>query len=366
MKPGLLLKNRWMTSRGISEGVNHVRLVIVVAAAIYLALLCSCTTLRAAPSPLPAEVAFNKEAGTADRLYVTLRLGNGRDVLCEVDTGAPVTVLDKSLEPELGGRVAEDKLGHVYYSMTAGAYRAPNLYLGGVRLLTGDYVWTQDMSRQSSRINPNLRVVGIFGMDCLRHYCIQLDFAAAKMRFLDPKRPRGEDLGTAFPFFMTRHGYVRTRDTLTGATDTSSLIDLGCLCDGVLEPGFLERALQQDKAASIKEWTDPTGWTRRTARLPRATFGGETYTNLFIDEAPAVSKEQTRYLDDVNAIGLSFMARHFVTLDFPKDDVSEAQGPRSIGGEDHTPVSGCRKLVSPLARLYEARHRRCLYRWDEL
>ncbi len=42
-------------------------------------------------------------------------------------------------------------------------------------------------------------VAGILGMDCLRHYCVQLDFEAKKVCFLDPKNFPDEDLGKSFP-----------------------------------------------------------------------------------------------------------------------------------------------------------------------
>jgi len=47
-----------------------------------------------------------------------------------------------------------------------------------------------------------------------------------------------------------------------------------------------------------------------------ATFGGETYTDLILAQAPPlVVGGRTNYL---NAIGLPFLARHLVTLDFPR------------------------------------------------
>jgi hypothetical protein len=47
-----------------------------------------------------------------------------------------------------------------------------------------------------------------------------------------------------------------------------------------------------------------------------ATFGGETYTDLILAQAPPlVVGGRTNYL---NAIGLPFLSRHLVTLDFPR------------------------------------------------
>ena len=67
-----------------------------------------------------------------------------------------------------------------------------------------------------------------------------------------------------------------------------------------------------------------TGWTNysmcqgvahETILLQQATFGAETYDNVVIDKSPTLlSDGHTNYL---NAIGLRFLGRHLVTLDFP-------------------------------------------------
>ena len=68
-----------------------------------LLFLCSCSTQpRVIPAKqLPAEVFMNKEAGRGGHLTVMLKF-NGEELLFLVDSGAPVTTLDKSLEGKLG------------------------------------------------------------------------------------------------------------------------------------------------------------------------------------------------------------------------------------------------------------------------
>ncbi len=44
-------------------------------------------------------------AGRGDYLFVTLHLKDGHKLLFAVDTGAPITVLDRSLSPKLGTAV---------------------------------------------------------------------------------------------------------------------------------------------------------------------------------------------------------------------------------------------------------------------
>ena len=262
------------------------------------------------------EVSFNKEAGRGDWLYLTLCLENGEELLFELDTGAPVTVLDKSLEPKLGKRLNKRTITYAWKKVTAGVYPAPELYLGKTRLLTGDQVWTDELSRNLCRPNPGRPVMGILGMDCLRHYCVQLDFSAGKIRFLAPDHPGDQGLGKAFQLALDHSGYVTIRENFTGSKGVTPIIDVGCLLDGVLEPKEFELELREQKAAWTNQAKDPRGFPRCTASLPNVVFGGETYTNFLIDKAPGMmGKGRPCYF---NAIGLRFLARHLVTFDFPK------------------------------------------------
>jgi hypothetical protein len=295
--------------------MNVMRLNSWVTAAMCLALLCSCATRDSDRPVLATEAQFNKGAGSTDWLYLTLHLENGENLLLLVDTGAPVTVLDRSLEPRLGKRLRATTSRYVWREMTGGIYKAPKLYLGNTRLWTSDTVWTADLESTNA---AGQQVMGVLGMDCLRHYAIQLDFAAARMRFLDPGHVAKEGLGRAFPLTVYPtgpSGYVTVHGTFTGTKGVKPLLDTGCLVDGILEPKEFQLELSEQKAAWTNEFKDVTGFQRCGAFFPKAVFSGETYTNLSFERAPAMKyKSRTYYL---NAIGLPFLARHLVTLDFP-------------------------------------------------
>jgi hypothetical protein len=70
-----------------------------------LLFLCSCAAPTPVHPPLPAETYFNYGAGRGNPLLLTLHLEDGKPLLFVVDTGCNDTVLDKSLEPELGKRL---------------------------------------------------------------------------------------------------------------------------------------------------------------------------------------------------------------------------------------------------------------------
>jgi len=71
-------------------------------------------------------------------------------------------------------------------------------------------------------------------MDILRHYCIQLDFEAGKMRFLDPDHLNTAELGKVFPLTLNGDRPFIQHDSLLGGTSANPLIDTGFKTDGVV------------------------------------------------------------------------------------------------------------------------------------
>jgi hypothetical protein len=171
---------------------------------------------------------MNKDAGSGMWLFVTLRMESGEELPFFVDTGTTSTAVDKSLEPRLGKRLSTIKGQHYSEIIAGGVYSAPRIYLGNVPLRMGGTIVTLDLKPPSS--SAGRPVMGILGMDCLCHYCIQLDFETGTLRFLDPDRLDTKSLGDAFPLTFP-HGVTFTRcagllngpstDLLVGRTRTS-------------------------------------------------------------------------------------------------------------------------------------------------
>jgi hypothetical protein len=242
-----------------------------------LLLLCSCATTPHQPaivsaSELPADVTINTVAGHGGYLTVTLRLEDGEELPFMVDTGASATIFDKSLESKLGKRLGTATTsGWSGKGGKANLYATPKLYLGNTRLMTGSRVSTGS---------------AILGMDCLKHYCIQLDFEAGKMRFLNPDQVNTAQFGKAYPLTFKGNLPFIHHVGLLGGSDTNLLIDMGCRTDGLAGKSAINGLVQF---------------------LPACVWDGETYSNLAIAA-----------VGNANVLGLNFFARHLVTLDFPK------------------------------------------------
>lgn len=266
-----------------------------------LLLLSSCATQKPISPPpvqseLPPEVTLNEDAGRGGWVIVNVQLEGGRELPFIVDTGASGTLFDKSLAPLL-----RRSRGTVTLRMWGGReqaelYDAPKLYLGGVPLRTGRVVATHDFRQFSAMAGQP--VLGCLGMDCLRHYCIQLDFTADKVRFLDDTRADRGDWGKAFP--LSALGWRDERPcvsgNLFGAKGGYSQIDTGDHGDGWLKPWYYQQWTNQAKLPAAGQ-----------SRSPEGVFGGETYRQISLREADAIS----------DGIGLHFLSRHLVTLDFP-------------------------------------------------
>lgn len=291
---------------------------------VILMLLSFRVTADSIRAQLPAEVTMNKGAGRGSWLMVALRLESGEELPFVIDTGSPITLLDKSLEPKLGNCLETMTYSTPGAEQESSLYAAPKLYLGNARLVTDAYVASYSFKRLSARSHQH--VMGILGMDCLRHYCIQMDFQAGKMRFLAVNQVNAADCGKAFPLFSTNKDqnfppmfasagqndsipFIQHVGLLRGAS-TNLLIDTGDNVDGVVEKGVVKGHY-------------PTRfvhfWLRfRTLRFPECVWDGQTYTRLRVNQGK-----------NANRLGLRFLARHLVTFDFPEGNIYLKQ--KSIG-----------------------------------
>ncbi len=73
-----------------------------------------------------------------------------------------------------------------------------------------------------------------------------------------------------------------------------------------MKPPVFQRALARQQPDWVRQFPSGEGQPVVEAGFPQGAFGGETYTKLIIDSA------------NHNFLGLRFLARHVVTLNFPK------------------------------------------------
>jgi hypothetical protein len=109
---------------------------------------------------------MNKDAGRGGLLLVTFRLADGEKLPLVVDTGAPITGFDKSLEPKLGRRLDTGTFWNFGVPQKVGVYAAPKLYLRKSPLrMTGTNVFTFDRNKLAD--HDWFPFMGFLGMDVL-------------------------------------------------------------------------------------------------------------------------------------------------------------------------------------------------------
>jgi hypothetical protein len=231
---------------------------------------------------------MNLTAGQGDGIYIHLKVDTNVDGLFQLDTGASITFLDVGLVSKLGKPKKRVSYTDSDHKETALLYSAPSLYLADTRLMTGPTV----LVRNKGLKDGDRKLLGILGMDCLQHYCLQLDFAAKRVRFLNPEQLDDRILGECIPLRKR----VMVDENLLGSKGRTTMIDTGEVNDGALTIKEFRKALQKTPANG-EDWT----WLRR------GVFNGVTYTNLVV-----------HVCQGPDTLGLRFLARHLVTLNFPK------------------------------------------------
>jgi hypothetical protein len=246
---------------------------------------------------LPLEATLNDDAGRGNFIFIDVRLAGGEKLPCIIDTGTPVTILDDSIESQLGQRLGTREFWNSGRQSQIGKFHAIKLLLNGTELKTPDHLYCGNLKELSAAARQP--VMGIIGMDTLANYCIQLDCGARKIRFMPPGSMKTNDLGNPFRMKLGG-GYPYLRDTpIIGGKGGDLLIDTGCCFDGELAPSVFRHLSGNqpihDEHSVIQR--------QQVMSLPGCSWHGQVYSNLV-------------FASGTSSVGARFLARHLVTFDF--------------------------------------------------
>ena len=268
-------------------------------------LLCSCATENLVRPPLPPPIPFTQDT---DHIYIQLRLENGKEIPVIVDTGSTSTVLDKSLEPLLGNCLGTQKADFPFFGeRVLNVYRTPKLFLAGTPLLTDRRIFAVDLKM----IQEDRPIMGMLGMDCLRNYCLQINFADHKIHFLDPDQP---GIGSRAVKYLVKYksydGIPWIHGRFFGQSSARWEIDTGCTADIAPTPKPL-REMQVQTSNHLVLF----GHKNSTNGFPPEVFW--FYPNIIFNQEACTNFMWTDAHGN-NLIGLRFLSRHLTTLNFPK------------------------------------------------
>lgn len=254
------------------------------------------STVAQARFEAPIEWKMNESAGRWSWIVVKLRLEGGEEIPVMLSTASQLSVLDKSYESHLGRAWGKRKYETVFMGIpktkTGTEFKAPEVTIEGRAFPLGRVV-SEDLSREIYAT----AMKGLLGMDALMNYCVQLDFDANRIRLMRSGEAQG-DLGQAYSMVWEKGLPGIRAEALGGEPNSVVMIDTMYDADGVTKARPFGRSY---------EWKE-------------ARWGGGTYTNLVVGRASG---------KELNCLGLDFLARHLVTLDFPAQRVYLKQ--RSVG-----------------------------------
>lgn len=276
----------------------------LVMTGLLLIFACSCTTEHPMAPKVWAETSFNSDAGLGNYLLITIVLEDGEKLRFAVDTGSPNTILDRSLQSKLGKCVGNKTARYGWLGpRKVGIFNSPGLYFDHTRLITGRHVLLDDLAPMS--VPP---IQGILGMDCLKHYCLQLDFEHCKMRLFSSEKMGGQAPGNAYPLWLL-FGEVWIYGDFLGAGSSYFRLDSGCYSDAELKPATFRKVLAGQKAAEPIQIKPPAGKQYSEAFIDHFSSHGQNQDFMVLDSCPALGE---------NLIGVRYLMRNLVTINFPK------------------------------------------------
>jgi hypothetical protein len=228
------------------------------------------------------------------------------------DTGCTSSILDSTAFPSLTKATDPVAYDTPAGQMTQVLYQPPNLNIGPLRLADGGLVVRSDLSMFRTLLGRP--VAGLLGNDLCRNLVVQIDFDDGEILFLKPDDRPHPEWGTPIQIesAKTPHGldnqYARVRVIIDGFEDLF-IVDSGLILGGNLPTdGFDQildattRPVARRLSYSLKGVT-----TQRFTRTPQFALGGLYYHDLIFGEDYGWE----------GRLGLSFLSRHLVTLDFP-------------------------------------------------
>jgi hypothetical protein len=261
-------------------------------------------------------------AGDGDFLIVPVTV-KGKPYPFLVSTATKTTVYDVSLRPLLGERTDLVWVEGPNKSVLAECYRPPEAYLGRLPLPREGWVLTGDLSWARRQGGQDIR--GLLGMDFLGRYVVRIDFDGGVLVI---QRGVGGE-GPALPLVMDEKGQTPCLDAdleEAGPADRF-VIDTGCTGTGDI------RAARFDMLASSGDLEpeddgDCYGGDgpRQVGCLARFGVGEMSHRRLHFGRSAAESR-----------LGLEYLKRYRVTLDFPNARIYLSGGKHFDEPEERDP-----------------------------
>jgi hypothetical protein len=236
-----------------------------------------------------------------DALLLPVQFGGKRHLFL-LDTGATNTIYDSTFRARLGDPIDKVSVETSGGPVELPIFQAPEASVGKMSLRTQESVVCADL--KSVREVSGHQVMGVVGLDFLRQHRIRIDFDASKLQFLDSLE---EEPGVSIPLMHRR--YYFAKGSVPGQEE-EFMVDtgMGGYGSGLLEVKLCERLMQARKIKNVSKdrFVAAAGNSEgHTLALNDFDLGPFTHRRLYFGTAPR------------SILGLGYLSRYIVTLDFP-------------------------------------------------
>ncbi|UCG48243.1 MAG: aspartyl protease family protein [Phycisphaerales bacterium] len=251
---------------------------------------------------------------------------HNQSLLFLLDTGCTNTVLDVSLKERLGAPKKFVRAQTAGNPVITQLFEAPDARLGPFSLRTTGLAAVADLKMPGLILGK--KISGIVGINFLKHHILQIDFDSGRLALLPPSTAPEPRWGRPLPISFDSLGLPRITATVLENIPVEFVIDTGLNATGAIENETFDKIIAERELKTVPILAATAGGsaTGREARIPSLAVGPFEYRDLIISDG------------SVNHLGLDFLARHQVTLDFPNSTVylKKSKGFNRIDESDMT------------------------------
>ncbi len=240
--------------------------------------------------------------GPDEPLLVPVKIGK-KTYTFMLDTGASFNAFDISLRGALGRSRRRETVSALMAEMKATFYEAPAASMGGLEVCKGSLAACFDLKSMREASGRDIR--GIVGMTFLKNHILRLDFEGKKFQIVRAGTRSRKSWGTPLRMKVKREDNCAYVLANTGAGAAGFMLDTGFAGSGLLSPAMFKSAVPPGRRKENRVAT-VTGEARPMAgRTALLVLGNCAQTEAVVGAA------------DRDVLGLGFLRRYVVTLDFP-------------------------------------------------
>lgn len=275
------------------------------------AILASEPSARAAKTAVRESFKFDPDEKL---VIVPVRVGS-RDYRFVLDTGSTVTVVDNSLRQFLGPRIGSDQMSVASgREIEAGFWSLLAARVGTLRF-TQDRCCCLDLTPAREASGCDIR--GVLGMDFLKRWIIRIDFDEGRLEFLNPGTPSVPERGEYIPITFDENNIACVSAVVGNDATIPFRVDTGAAITGSLDGAILRRVIHYHEfqlTGDEKHAEMGGGFSSQVGRLLWFSIGSFRHHNLRFSSGAS------------NVIGLGYLSRYRVTIDFPGARLYLAKG----------------------------------------